>query len=58
MFGTVLYVTAFCTVFAPWPRYSIPYRPVLFLAVASALAGAAALVAARRGARVGADAPV
>jgi 4-amino-4-deoxy-L-arabinose transferase-like glycosyltransferase len=40
----VVYVTCLGVVFAPWPRYVVPLRPVLYvLAVAGALAAAAAV---------------
>jgi ABC-type maltose transport system permease subunit len=31
IFVTVLYYTAIYTIFAPWPRYSVPLRPELYL---------------------------
>ena len=31
MFGICIYVTLVYTVFAPWPRYTIPLRPELYL---------------------------
>jgi hypothetical protein len=50
VFGSVLYLTAFCTVFAPWPRYSVPFRAEMFLAAGAALAWACRRSLTARGA--------
>jgi hypothetical protein len=31
LFAILVYYTALYTVFAPWPRYSVPLRPELYL---------------------------
>ena len=50
--ATAVYFTVVYSVFAPWPRYSVPLRPELYLLAAWSVAALVRRVALRRAQRL------